>query len=419
MTAPLDGIRVVEMATAIQGPAAGLYLSDMGADVIKVEPPAGDANRYMRGVGNQLPADALGPQFIAMNRGKRSLAVDVHTDAGGKAVHQLIRSADVFLSNFRDEALQRMGMGQATLTELQPKLIYAIVNGYGPKGPDAGKSMLDGAAQARGGLVNATGPTDGMPMPAGAAIADTAGAMQFALGIMTALVARERHGVGQRVSTSALGAQLWLQMWEIQHCAMTGADLSREGVHHSNMRGPYGVYATADGGAFLLAVHMDEDAWAAFWAFVEMPEHASDPNWDNPGKRLGFPGTDEGLPEIRAATARAFASKTTAQWEEFLAGQPEIIYERVRNYAEVLTDPQNRANDYLVDMHHPGIGRVPVVGNLVHLETTPGRTGGPAPALGEANDELLPQLGLSAEEIAALSVHNGTILAERMALLEA
>ena len=403
MTEPLSGIRVLEMATAIQGPGAAMFLTDMGAEVIKVEPPVGDGSRYHRGANNTLPPDVMNSQFISMNRGKRSVCVDFHTELGRALVERLIATCDVFLTNFRASALKRMGLDYATLHARHPRLIHASVNGFGPLGPDADKAMLDGAAQARGGVIAITGPADGPAMPPGAAIADTSGAMQFALAVMTALFARERTGLGQQVQTSALGAQLWLQMWEIQQTAITGKSLTRAGAHHTNILSPYGVYRTRDGGAFLFAVAMSDESWFAFCDFAGLSDLAADPHWDNGGKRIGYAGDSTNLEQSRKRMAEAFAQKTTREWSEFLAAQPEIIWERVRDYAEVLTDPQNVANGYVVDMTVPTIGRTKIVGNLLSFSETPASVKGPPPALGEANAEIMTRLGFGRADIDAVA----------------
>lgn len=399
MTEPLSGIRVLEMATAIQGPGAAVYLADMGAEVIKVEPPVGDGSRYHRGANNTLPTDAMGAQFISMNRGKRSVSIDFHTELGRSVVERLLGQTDVFLTNFRASALKRMGLDFATLHARHPKLIHASVNGFGPLGPDADKAMLDGAAQARGGVIALTGPADGPAMPPGAAIADTAGAMQFALAVMTALFARERTGIGQQVRSSSLGAQLFLQMWELQHSIITGRTLTRAGGHHPNILSPYGVYRTRDGGAFLFAVAMSDESWFAFCDFAGLPDLATDPCWNNGGKRIGYAGDSTNVDASRKRMAEAFAKKTTAEWTTFLATQPEIIYERVRDYMDVLVDPQNIANGYIVDMDLPVIGPSKVVGNLINLSETPGSVKGPPPALGEATAEVMRRLGFGDAEI--------------------
>ena len=402
MIEPLTGIHVLEMATAIQGPGAAVYLCDMGAEVIKVEPPVGDGSRYHRGADNTLPPEAMGAQFISMNRGKRSVCVDFHTELGRSVVERLLGQADVFLTNFRTSALKRMGLDFATLHARYPKLIHASVNGFGPRGPDADKAMLDGAAQARGGVIALTGPADGPAMPPGAAIADTAGAMQFALAVMTALFARERTGMGQQVQSSSLGAQLFLQMWEIQHSIITGQSLKRAGAHHPNILSPYGVYRTRDGGAFLFAVAMSDESWLAFCDFAGLPDLAADPHWNTGTKRIGYAGDPGNVDISRARMAEAFAKKTTAEWSAFLATQPEIIYERVRDYMDVLADPQNIANDYIVDMDLPVIGLSKVVGNLIGLSATPGSVKGPPPALGEATAEVMHRLGFNNAEVASV-----------------
>ncbi len=209
------------------------------------------------------------------------------------------------------------------------------------------------------------------PTPPGAAIADHAGAMQLALGCVTGLVNRALTGRGQIVQTSSLGAQLWLQMWELQHSAITGVPLSRDGSHHPNLRAPYGTYMCKDGIPVLFVVAMTDESWAEFWIFFDKPEMILMEEWDTPGKRVGLAGSDEGLHEIRQHMREAFASKTFAEFAEFVAGQPEIIWERVRGHDEVLSDPQNLANEYVVDLDLPVTGTTPTVGTLMRFSETP------------------------------------------------
>lgn len=399
MSEPLEGFTVVELASAVQGPAAGLYLRDMGAEVLKVEPPIGDSSRHGRNRNNETPEGTYGPQFVAVNRGKRSLCIDLTTDLGKKALHRLLEKADVMLTNYRMPALKKLGFDYETLRELYPDLVYANVNGFGPEGPDADKAMLDGAAVARGGMLSLTGQKGELPVLLGSVVGDTGGAMQLALGVLTALLARERHGGGQRVSVSGLGAQLWFQQWELTHESMTGKLLERDGQHHCNLRGAYGLYETSDKKAILLAASMTLESWDAFCVFADVPELVFHPKLQTPGGRLGEGLTDEESEEIREKLTTAFCKKTAMEWDDFLRTQPEIIWERVRDHREVFEDEQSLINGYFTRVNIPGLGECATVGNLVKLSETPGIEKGDPPVLGEANTDVLSSVGIDEKEI--------------------
>ncbi len=414
MTGPLAGMRVVELAVAIQGPAVGFFFSAMGADVVKVEPPMGDASRYHRGVNNALPAAAYGSQFVAMNKGKRSVSLDLKTGTGMEVMERLLASADVFISNYRASALARMGLKLEEVTKRHPRLVVGHVNGFGPKGAEADKAMLDGAAQARGGITGLSGAAGEVPTPPGAAIADHAGGMQTALACVTGLLAREKTGRGQLIQTSSLGAQLWLQMWELQHSFMTGVPLTREGSHHPNLKAPYGVYMTRDNLPIMYVAAMTDESWTAFWLFVDMPEALLLEQWDTPGKRIGVAGSDDGLAEIRGLLKTAISLHTMEEWEVFFSTEPEIIWERVRNHEDVRTDPQNIANDYVVDIDLPSSGKTSTVGTLMAFSDTPTRAPGPPPSLGEHTEEVMAALGFDSAAIENVRDHSE---AEKEAML--
>ena len=397
---PLAGIRVLEFATAIQGPAAGQWLADLGAEVIKVEPPMGDSSRY---IGQFDPGDP-GSQFIAVNRGKRSICLDAHSAMGQALLARLVETCDVFLSNFRESALQRMSLDCDSLKNHNPTLIYAVASGFGALGPDAGKAMVDGAAQARGGLAGVTGQPDQAPTPPGATIADTAGAMTLALGIITALYDRAANGVNRRVDTSALGAQLWLQIWELQHTALTGVEPVRSGSHHPQLLGPIGVYTTSDNVPYHFSLMMDVEAWRSLWRFCGQPEVAMDPRWDHPSKQFSVgPGAAD-VAEIRSRMQQGFATKSAAEWDVFLTSQPELICERVRSYSEVLDDEQNIANGYVSNLQLADGRSVPTIGIPIAFDSNPRTEFPPPPALGEGTEETMLALGFSDQDCEQLEV---------------
>ena len=333
-----------------------------------------------------------------MSRGKKSVCLDLHQPAGREVVTRLLGRSDVFLTNYRTPFLRDMGLDYETLAPTHPQLVWARVSGFGPLGPDANKPMLDGAAQARGGLLSVSGHEGQTPAGPGAAIADLGGGMQLALGVVTALFARAQHGVGQKVETSSLGMQLWLQQWELTQCSITGQPLRPKGPHLPNVEGAYGVYDTKDGGAFMLALAQDEEAWDALCVFAEMFELIGDEKWNSPGKRMGAPGTESAV-ELRAVLRRGFATRTTAEWTEFMYSQPNLIMERVRDHAEVLSDEQNIANEYVVPMDLGLHGRKRVVGNLVQMSETPGSVKGPPPELGEHTEEVMRALGFEEDAV--------------------
>ena len=399
---PLEGIRVVEFAIAIQGPLAGGFLADMGADVIKVEPPGGDPNRWHTGVNWRHGPETPGAQFLSVSHGKRSIALDIHTEIGRDVLYRLVEQADIFLSNFREDSLNRLGFGYHELAARNERLIYAVANGFGHEGPDRDKRMTDQYAQARSGIAAVNGwPDHSMHIP-GAVIGDTGGAMGLVLGITTALAARELHGVGQRVRSSSYGVLVWMQGWELNHSSITGQLLERNGAWHPNTPGVVGIYETADGGAFCVGVTGD-DAWREFCEFGGIPEIGADPRWDSSEKRAPIQQFQwaESAKELRPHFARAMKSRTTAAWEAFFdARREEIMYQRVFSYEDVMADPQALENGYVVEKDVPGVGRLPMAGQPLQFSETPASAKPWFSQLGQHTAEIMSELGYAAEQIA-------------------
>jgi crotonobetainyl-CoA:carnitine CoA-transferase CaiB-like acyl-CoA transferase len=417
---PLDGYRVVELSTGILGPLAGAYLAEMGAEVVKVEPPEGDLTRYVRGKGNLTPPETPGPMWLMSNRGKRSVSLDAFGELGREALARLVERADVLLTNFRPEALEALGLDDATVRARNPRLVYASGTGWGPVGPDADRMMVDGAAQARAGLSSVVGPTGGPPAMVGALVADTGGAMQLALGVVTTLLARERTGVAQRVDTSALGSQLWLQIWELTHVSLTGFEVSRRGPHHAIFGSSYGVYETADGASLFLGHLSRDEDWVMLCELGGQPALAADERWATTIRRIGIDprSTEDDDVELQRHVAAIIKTRSLDEWMQLLSGRSEIIVEPVRSHSQVLVDDQVRDNQYVVPIEVAGAGSVHVIGNLVQLDPAPGSVKTALPALGEHNRAVLASIGYTDAEIDAVGAEAHEAIARRRGSLK-
>jgi len=397
----------VELTIAVQGPAAGGFLSDMGADVIKVEPPTGDPNRWYRGANNDLPWESVGTQFIGASHGKRSLCVDIHTELGLNVVDRLIDTADVFLSNFRAPALERIGMGYERLSHRNPALVYAVANGFGPDGPAREHRMSDQFAQARSGISGVTGTPDDPPLIPGAIVADTGGAMALAMGALTALVARQADGLGQKVETSSYGAMIWMQAWEINHTSATGHLPTRDGGFHPVVSAMTGLYEAADGVSLCLGVR-DDEAWRAFCAFGGNPELADDPRWNHREGRDPYRDREamDRAKDVRPLVAEMIKSRPSNEWEDFFELHPDgITVQRVQNYQDVLQDEQALVNGYIVEKDIPHVGRRPVAGLPIRMSRTPGQPKNTFATLGQHTAEVMSELGYDEAAIAEVESH--------------
>ena len=403
----LEGIRVVELTIAVQGPAAGGFLSDMGADVIKVEPPVGDANRWYRGANNDLPYESVGTQFIGASHGKRSVCVDIHTEIGLELVDMLVDTADVFLSNYREPALERMGMGYERLSARNPGLVYAVANGFGPDGPARENRMSDQFAQARSGISGVTGTPDDPQLIPGTIIADTGGAMALAMGVLTALVARQRDGLGQKVQTSSYGAMIWMQAWEINHTSATGHMPTRDGGFHPVVSAMTGIYEASDGVAFCMGIR-DDETWREFCEFGGNPQLADDPRWNHREGRDPYRDQQamDSAKDVRPFVAEMIKSRTSEAWQAFFEIHPDgITAQRVQNYEEVLNDEQALVNGYIVEKDIPHVGRRRVAGIPIRMSRTPGKPKNSFSDLGQHTSEVMRELGYDADSIGEVESH--------------
>jgi crotonobetainyl-CoA:carnitine CoA-transferase CaiB-like acyl-CoA transferase len=383
---PLQGLTVLDLTRLLPGGFCTLLLSDFGADVVKVEDTAaGDYVRWMGPGYEGAHESARSAAFLALNRGKRSIRLDLKTDGGREALIRLARDADVLVESFRPGVLDRLGAGWERLRAENPRLVYCAITGYGQEGPLAARAGHDLDYLARVGLLGLTGDSDGPPVQAAGQIADLGGgALTAAFGILAALRERDRSGEGQLVDVSmADGALAWLAM--VAARALASGETPRRGS--LELGGGilcYRPYRCADGWVALGA--LEPKFWAAFCAGAgreDLLEHQFDP-----------PGSP-----AHAEVEAVFAARTRAEWEAFGA-QHDCCLEPVLDLDEALA----AAPHMLAEIAQPGVERpVKLVGAPVRLSRTPADPArGPGPALGEHTDAVLAEAGYTAEEIAAL-----------------
>jgi len=385
----LDGIRVLDLTIVVQGPMATALLHDLGAEVVKVELPAiGDLARY---IGNG-PGDPRSPYFEACNRGKRSVTLDVRTDGGRRAMQTLVAWADVLVSNFRPGTMDEWGLSYDDCRAVNEGIIYATGSTFGPVGPDAPREGADLSGQAAGGMISTTGLDDGDYTPVGATVADATSSLTMACGILAALLHRQRTGVGQRVDVSLLGGQIWAQANEYTSLLLTGRVPGRSNRGHPLLPSLYGIFPTADG--WIALVGCPAPLWPGFCRAIERPDLAGDPRF------TGLIIEDESARILFEIVGNILPQRTTAEWCQRLATERQR-FAPVRTYDEVVADPQAHQNGYFVQVPDRHGNTVTVVGSPIRLSATPATPGASTPELGEHTEEVLLEVGMTWEEIAA------------------
>jgi crotonobetainyl-CoA:carnitine CoA-transferase CaiB-like acyl-CoA transferase len=384
----LEGIRVLDVTQVVAGPFCAMQLCDMGADVIKVEPPEGDSTRRMAGA---MGTDS--PGFNAVNRGKRGIVLDLKSEAGQSAFRRLLHRSDILIENYRPGVMRGFGLDYASLAPEYPALIYASISGYGQTGPDAGKGGFDLIAQGVSGLMSVTGEPGRPPVKVGVPLTDL-GAALFALSaILAALHYRNRTGRGQYIDTSLVEAGIALSVWESAEYFAEGVIPGPLGSAH-RMFAPYQAIRCADG--FITLGSANDRLFERLCAVLGHAEWVTEPDYANATLRV----------RNRASLVQRIESITIDHTRQFWLGRFEaagIPCGPINNYAEAFADPQIRARDMVVEMEHPTLGRVKALGSPIKMSETPPVVARPAPLLGQHTREVLREAGYSDAEISTMT----------------
>lgn len=383
---PLAGLKVLELAHVMAGPACGRLLADLGADVIKLERPEGEDARRMAPPWHG--EEAAG--FLMMNRNKRGIAVDLKTEGGKAIVRRLVSQSDILIENFRKGTLDKLGLGYDSLAHINPALIYCEISGYGRTGPYADKGGFDLVAQAMSGLMSVTGEAPGrQPVKAGVPVGDISAGLFAAVGILAALRERDVTGKGQRVDTSLFEASSAFMLWPAAMQIASGQQPEPMGSAHP-LDAPYQAFEASDG--WFVVGAANQANWLRLIKAMDADALQEDPRFSSNPKRV------ENLSALIETLTPLFKRKTRVQWMQILdeAGVPTGP---INSVEDMLADPQLRARGMITSTEHPTLGQVTTLGLPIRFSDSQTAIRHPAPRLGEHTRSVLQEAGFTDQEI--------------------
>jgi len=397
---PLEGIRVVEFGAWVVGPTCARILGELGADVIKVEnPDGGDPARGVhsptlvaqRGQGN------ISPWLELWNGSKRSIAIDLNQEAGKEVVNKLIEKADILVTNMRASAVDKLGINYESVKKINPRLFYAQNTGFGLKGPDRDRRAFDDTAfWIRSGIMSTLGEPQGPPTPLRGSMGDLSTAIFLVCAILTAIIARDKSGIGQKIDISLMGSGMWVAGDDMQRRLIFGEPETNPKLARESTTNPFrNTYQTKDNRWVFFMMLQTDRFWPSVCKAIEREDLAEDPRFDSHQKRVA------NSPLIISMLDEAIATKTLAEWKERFE-QYDLIWEAETTIPEVLADPQVSANNFVDEVDHPSGKPIQIVSLPFKFSETPIGPRRAAPELGQHTEEVLLEIGYDWNQLSKL-----------------
>ena len=387
---PLEGVRVLDVSQVMAGPYCSMLLGDLGADVIKIEPPGtGDQTRGSMGF-KMKGSDSMG--FLNMNRNKRSIALNLKSAAGREIFHRLVKSADILVENYRPGVMRKLGCGYEDLAKINPGLIYASISGFGQSGPWSTRPGFDLMAQAMSGVMSVTGHPGGPPVKAGVPVADIGCSLFATYAILAAYIGRKNTGLGQYIDASLFDAALAFSIWDTSEYWGTGKVPEPLGTAN-RMSAPYQAVRSKDG--YFVMGATNQKLWRLLCDTLGRPELVEDPRF------VDIPARLANRMELIAELEKSFVTKTSEEWVDSLLAVG-IPAGSMYTYPEAFESEHGRHRRMRMDIDHPVEGKVPNIGFAVKLSGTPQQVRRHPPLLGEHTDAILDEIGIDADAAAKL-----------------